>query len=56
MPSKGKSNRNKWKHSKKLKTAMMKKSRREKGKKIARWMTGKIGIQRGRETRRESET
>jgi hypothetical protein len=51
-----KSNRNKWKQPKKLRTAMMRKYRREKGKKQVRWMTGKTGIQRVKETLRESET
>jgi hypothetical protein len=51
-----KSNRNKWKQLKKLRIAMMRKYRREKGKKQVRWMTGKTGIQRVKGTLRESET
>jgi hypothetical protein len=56
MRFKEKSNRNKWKQHRKLKTAMTKKSWRGKGKRIVRWMIGRIGIRRAKETLKESET
>jgi hypothetical protein len=56
MPFKERSNKSKWRQHKKQKTAMTKKSRRGNGKKRVRWMIGKIGIQREKETLKESET
>jgi hypothetical protein len=56
MHFKEKSNRNKWKQHKKPKTAMMRKFWREKGKRIVRWMIGRIGIRRAKVTLKESET
>jgi hypothetical protein len=56
MRFKEKSNRNKWKQHKKPKTVMMRKFWREKGKRIVRWMIGRIGIRRAKVTLKESET
>jgi hypothetical protein len=56
MRFKEKSNRKKWKQHRKLKTAMTKKSWRGKGKRIVRWMIGRIGIRRAKVTLKESET
>jgi len=56
MPCKGKSSKNKWKQHKRPKTAMMKKFRRGKERRQARWMIGRIGIRKARETPKEFET
>jgi len=52
----GKSSKNKWKQHKRRKTAMMKKFRRGKERRQVRWMIGRIGIQKARETPKEFET
>jgi len=56
MPYREKNNRKQWRLHKRLKTAMTKKCKRGRERKQAKWMIGRIGIQKARETPKEFET